>query len=99
MRRARILARRMPPGYLAAQGSTSQGGLPMEMQTPDSIIRTARQHLATACEALDSEIRAYPTPISGCDAQYNHLLAERRRVHEALQVLEADIHIPTPRAP
>jgi hypothetical protein len=71
----------------------------MEKRTPDSSIRTARQHLATACEALDSEIRAYPTPISGCDAQYNHLLAERRRAHEALQVLEADIHIPTPRTP
>jgi hypothetical protein len=71
----------------------------MEKRSPDSSIRTARQHLATAREALDAEIRSYPTPISGCDAQYNHLLAERRRVHGALQVLEADIHIPTPRAP
>jgi hypothetical protein len=71
----------------------------MKMQTPTNIIRTARQNLATARDALDAEIRSYPTPISGCDAQYNHLLAERRRVHEALQVLEADIHIPTPRAP
>ena len=49
--------------------------------------------------ALDAEIRDYPTPVSGCDAQYNHLLAERRRAHEALQVLDAEIHIPTPRAP
>jgi hypothetical protein len=48
---------------------------------------------------LDAEIREYPTPVSGCDAQYNHLLAERRRAHEALQVLESEIHIPTPRAP
>jgi hypothetical protein len=48
---------------------------------------------------LDAEIRHYPTPISGCDAQYNHLLAERRRVHAALEALEAEIHIPTPRAP
>ena len=71
----------------------------MKMQTPTNIIRTARQNLATARDALDAEIRAYPTPISGCEAQYNHLLAERRRAHEALQVLEADIHIPTPRAP
>jgi hypothetical protein len=71
----------------------------MKMQTPTNIIRTARQNLATARDALDAEIRSYPTPISGCDAQYNHLLAERRRAHEALQVLEADIHIPTPRAP
>ena len=71
----------------------------MEMQTAASIIQTARQNLAMARKVLDDEIHDYPTPISGCDAQYNHLLAERRRVHGALQMLEADIHIPTPRAP
>ncbi len=71
----------------------------MGMQTPAGSIQTARQHLATARDALDAEIREYPTPISGCDAQYNHLLAERRRAHEALQVLESEIHIPTPRTP
>ena len=71
----------------------------MAMQTETSTLQTARRYLAMARDALDAEIRAYPTPISGCDAQYNHLLAERRRAHEALQVLDADIHIPTPRAP
>ena len=71
----------------------------MAMQTPASGIQTARKCLTVARDALDAEIRTYPTPISGCDAQYNHLLAERRRAHEALQVLEAEIHIPTPRAP
>lgn len=71
----------------------------MGLHTSADTIQAARQHLATACAELDAEIRSYPTPISGCDAQYNYLLAERRRAHEALQVLEADIHIPTPRAP
>jgi len=71
----------------------------MGTQTPASILRIARRHLTMARDALDAEIRDYPTPVSGCDAQYNHLLAERRRAHEALQVLESDIHIPTPRAP
>ena len=71
----------------------------MATQTPTSDLQTARQALAVARDALDAEIRSYPTPISGCDAQYNHLLAERRRAHEALQVLESEIHIPTPRAP
>ncbi len=71
----------------------------MGMQPPASTLQTARRHLAEARDALDAEIRAYPTPVSGCDAQYNHLLAERRRAHEALQVLESEIHIPTPRAP
>jgi len=71
----------------------------MGLQTPADSIQTARSCLVTAREALDTEIRDYPRPISGCDAQYNHLLAERRRIHEALTALEAEIHIPTPRAP
>ncbi len=71
----------------------------MGFQSPAASIRAARQSLAAARDALDAEIRDYPRPISGCDAQYNHLLAERRRVHEALMALAAEIHIPTPRAP
>lgn len=59
----------------------------------------AKAALLDARADLDAEISEYPTPISGCDAQYNHLLAERRRVHAALQALDADIHIPTPRVP
>ncbi|HSF95142.1 MAG TPA: hypothetical protein VLA52_08950 [Thermohalobaculum sp.] len=71
----------------------------MGFQTPTENIRTARRCLASARDALDLEIQTYPRPISGCDAQYNHLLAERRRIHEALAALEAEVHIPTPRAP
>ncbi len=61
----------------------------------------ARAHaaLCAARDELDAEIRGYPVPISGCDAQYNHLLAERRRVHAALLALSEQVHIPTPRAP
>lgn len=59
----------------------------------------AKAALLDARAELDAEIHHYPTPISGCDAQYNHLLAERRRVHMALRALDQDIHIPTPRAP
>ncbi len=59
----------------------------------------ARSALAKAAAELDAEIHLYPTPISGCDAQYNHLLAERRRVRRALAALDAPVHIPTPRAP
>ncbi len=59
----------------------------------------AQVALKTAIAELTAEIRNYPTPISGCDAQYNHLLAERRRVHAALCALDEDIHIPTPRVP
>lgn len=59
----------------------------------------ARAALGRAAAELDAEIHAYPTPVSGCDAQYNHLLAERRRVRRALDALDAPVHIPTPRAP
>ena len=59
----------------------------------------ARAALEDARDALENEIQDYPTPVSGCDAQYNHLLAERRRVHAAMQALTAEVHIPTPRAP
>lgn len=62
-------------------------------------VGTARHHLLAARAALDAEIRGYPTPIAGCDTQYNHLLAERRRIQAALRALEAEVHIPTPRAP
>ncbi len=59
----------------------------------------ARAALVEAAAELDAEMHAYPTPISGCDAQYNHLLAERRRIRRALEALAAPVHIPTPRAP
>ena len=59
----------------------------------------ARTELATAHRLLCSEIRNYPTPISGCDAQFNHLLAERQRVTSALAQLDGDVFVPTPRTP
>lgn len=59
----------------------------------------ARAQLEAAKRELQAEIAEYPTPISGCDAQFNHLLSERRKVQSALSALETPIHIPTPRAP
>ncbi|WP_415403927.1 hypothetical protein [Tateyamaria sp. SN3-11] len=62
-------------------------------------ITVARAELASAQWLLAQEIRSYPTPISGCDAQFNHLLAERQRVTEALGQLDASVFVPTPRMP
>lgn len=59
----------------------------------------ARAELATAQRLLAAEISAYPTPISGCDAQFNHLLAERVRIADALSQLDASVFVPTPRMP
>lgn len=62
-------------------------------------LTVARAELATAQRLLAAEISAYPTPISGCDAQFNHLLAERVRIADALSQLDASVFVPTPRMP
>ncbi len=64
-----------------------------------SSISAARGALEAAKTSLQSEISAYPTPISGCDAQFNHLLADRQKVLEALHALDAAVFVPTPRTP
>ena len=59
----------------------------------------ARSELAAAKKLLDVEITTYPTPIAGCDVQFNHLLAERQRVTTAMAALGQDVFVPTPRSP
>ena len=69
---------------------------------PDEIqdcIFAARAELRVAKQLLTEEISEYPTPIAGCDVQFNHLLAERQRVQAALQSLNSSIFVPTPRSP
>lgn len=63
-------------------------------------------HLTRAIEALQAaqaevqdELRAYPTPVSGCDAQYNHLIGMRNAVGLALKALEKPPFVATPRTP
>ncbi len=60
-------------------------------------IDAARRGLEKAQASLQAELAGYPTPVAGCDAQYTHLLAERRRVRDALAALETKIFLPTPR--
>jgi len=36
---------------------------------------------------LDAEIRAYPTPIPRCDAQFNHLFERRAEIVRELERL------------
>ena len=40
-------------------------------------------------ERVHAEIRAYPTPIPRCDAQFNHLIEKRERLFEELARLDA----------
>ncbi|MEO0981548.1 MAG: hypothetical protein AAFX03_02720 [Pseudomonadota bacterium] len=71
----------------------------MTQDTPADFVDQALFSLEQAMAALSAEIRAYPTPISGRDAQFNHLLAERTRVSEALRALKRDVLAPTSREP
>ncbi|MEP6996684.1 MAG: hypothetical protein ABI900_03495 [Betaproteobacteria bacterium] len=66
-------------------------------QTPSSMIETdriealsleIRRWLNDARMALADEIRAYPTPIPRCDAQFNHLVEQRGRLSRLLTDLD-----------
>jgi vacuolar-type H+-ATPase subunit I/STV1 len=46
--------------------------------------------LRQALARLDAEIRAYPTPIPRCDAQFNHLLEERDRIRRLLEEVSSE---------
>ena len=65
----------------------------------EDCIRAARAELAQARHLIQTEIADYPSPISGCDAQFNYLLEERQKVLTAIQSLDAIVFVPTPRTP
>jgi hypothetical protein len=49
----------------------------------------AKQALQGRRAELDALIGAYPPPITACDAQFNHLLEQRREIGHELARLEA----------
>lgn len=65
--------------------------------TYDDHLTAAVAALEAARRLLGDEIRTYPTPVSGCDAQYNHLLGLRGSVAGALDALRSPAFVPTPR--
>lgn len=67
--------------------------------TYDDCLTVAAAELKMARNLIQSEIRDYPTPISGCDAQYNHLLGLRGSINAALRELDAPRFVATPRTP
>ena len=62
-----------------------------------SSVNRALQQLEGARTNLLVEIATYPTPISGCDAQFNHLLSDRARISNAIQALLSNPFVATPR--
>ncbi len=61
-------------------------------------IDAALSRLRAAHQFLLAEIKGYPGPISGCDAQFNRLLSDRTRVSNAIRALEQQPFVATPRA-
>lgn len=61
------------------------------------VLERATDTLREAKEMVAAEIANYPTPISGCDAQFNHLLSERAKIASALHALASAPFIPTSR--
>lgn len=62
-------------------------------------LASARRDLEAARASIQDELSAYPTPVSGCDAQYNHLIGLRGSISDALHALEGPRFVATPRTP
>lgn len=63
----------------------------------EEAIEAARRELKRALALLIEEIVNYPTPISGCDAQYIRLISDRTRIASSLRDLEEQPFVATPR--
>ena len=64
----------------------------------ETSIEIALAALKAAKATLSAEISSYPTPIAGCDAQFNQLLSDRTRLHNAIHAIESRPFVPTPRS-
>lgn len=65
--------------------------------TAHPLWEAVRQHLEERRRPIEQEIRRYPPPIAGCDAQFNYLLEQRAmlsrelvRLSQAMQEAGAD---------
>lgn len=63
----------------------------------ESAVAVALSELLVARALLTEEIASYPTPISGCDAQFNRLLSDRTRIANAIHAIEYQPFVATPR--
>ncbi|WP_299328845.1 hypothetical protein [Parasphingopyxis sp.] len=63
----------------------------------EEALERARTELESALSLILQEIAAYPTPISGCDAQYIRLISDRTRIASSLRDLDDRPFVATPR--
>ncbi len=54
-----------------------------------ALTAAAVEALRAEAARIEAEIRSYPTPIAGCDAQFNHLLDRRAEIGRALAAARA----------
>ena len=50
-------------------------------------IMIEKQEITARLDAIYEQIKTYPTPIAGCDEQFNYLLEERNRLREMIEQL------------
>jgi len=67
--------------------------------TIQDCLTVARSELLVAKKLVQNEIKSYPTPISGCDAQYNYLIGLRSSISDAIEAIETPRFVATPRTP
>ena len=48
-------------------------------------IMIEKQEITARLDAIYEQIKTYPTPIAGCDEQFNYLLEERNRLREMIE--------------
>ena len=65
----------------------------------DSRLERAVSELLAARADVTNELKDYPGPVSGCDAQFNHLISVRNAIGNALVALESPPFVATPRTP
>ncbi|MEM6665797.1 MAG: hypothetical protein AAF638_05275 [Pseudomonadota bacterium] len=65
--------------------------------TYEDCVQRAIEDLTMARQIIQDELRAYPGPVSGCDAQYTHLIGLRGSIRDALRALEEPQFVATPR--
>jgi|GEM_PF-2046622 len=59
----------------------------IEIEKLDQVREGAQAVLEALRRGTSEEIRSYPSPIAGCDAQFNHLLEQRTAIVAELQRL------------
>ena len=64
------------------------------MRNTGSQWEAIRRDLEALATSVAADIRAYPRPITACDALFNHLLELRRLIPQELERLEAAAQTP-----